>query len=147
MSAPVAPVPIPNAAPKFQDLLLEPADNERLARLCGQLDEHLRQIERRLGVEINNRGHQFRVVGEPRTVAVAVAVLEALYRATRDETLTPAQVHLFLQEAGADGLAESADAETDEVIIRTRRGLIRGRGPNQQRYLWNIQHHLSLIHI
>ena len=141
MSAPVAPVPIPNAAPKFQDLLLEPADNERLARMCGQLDEHLRQIERRLGVEINNRGHQFRVVGEPRTVAVAVAVLEALYRATRDETLTPAQVHLFLQEAGADGLAESADAETDEVIIRTRRGLIRGRGPNQQRYLWNIQHH------
>ncbi|MBK9951137.1 MAG: PhoH family protein [Candidatus Competibacteraceae bacterium] len=142
MSVSAAPVTAPNVSPKFQDLLLEPADNERLARLCGQLDEHLRQIERRLGVEINNRGHQFRVVGEPQTVAVAIAVLEALYRATQDEMLTPAQVHLFLQEAGADGLAENADAaETDEVIIRTRRGLIRGRGPNQQRYLWNIQHH------
>lgn len=129
-----------NTAPKFQDLLLEPADNARLATLCGNLDEHLRQIERRLGVEINNRGHQFRVIGEPHAVAVAVAVLEAMYRTTQDETLTPAQVHLFLQEAGADALIE-AEPDTDEVTIRTRRGLIRGRGPNQQRYLWNIQHH------
>ncbi len=141
MNAPTAVSALnPNLSPKFQDLLLEPADNARLATLCGNLDEHLRQIERRLGVEINNRGHQFRVIGEPHAVAVAVAVLEALYRATRDEALTPAQVHLFLQEAGADALIE-AEPETDEVTIRTRRGLIRGRGPNQQRYLWNIQHH------
>lgn len=130
-----------NAPAHFQDLLLQPADNERLANLCGQLDEHLRQIERRLGVEINNRGHQFRVIGEPPTVAVALAVLEALYRQTGAETLTPAQVHLFLQEAGADVLAADLERDTEEVLIRTRRGLIRGRGPNQQHYLWNIQHH------
>ena len=130
-----------NAAPKFQDLLLEPADNARLAMLCGNLDEHLRQIERRLGVEINNRGHQFRVIGEPHAVAVAVAVVEALYRTTRDEALTPAQVHLFLQEAGADALIEDGEPDGEEVTIRTRVGLIRGRGPNQQRYLWNIHHH------
>ena len=136
-----APALNPNTSPKFQDLLLEPADNERLANLCGQLDEHLRQIERRLGVEINNRGHQFRVIGEPHAVAVAVTVLEALYQSTRDEGLTPAQVHLFLQEAGADALIEDSEPETDEIVIRTRRGLIRGRGPNQQRYLWNIRHH------
>ena len=91
-------------------------------------------------MEINNRGHQFRVIGEPATVVVAVAVLEALYRSTGEEALTPARVHLFLQEAGADALIE-LEPETDEVTIRTRRGLIRGRGPNQQRYLWNIQHH------
>jgi len=132
---------VSNTPPAFQDVLLEPADNERLARLCGQLDEHLRQIERRLGVEINNRGHQFRVVGEAQAVSVAIAVLEALYRATAEEILTPAQVHLFLQEAGADALADEIDVATDEIIIRTRRGLIRGRGPNQQHYLWNIRHH------
>ena len=132
---------VSNTPPAFQDVLLEPADNERLARLCGQLDEHLRQIERRLGVEINNRGHQFRVVGEAQAISVAIAVLEALYRATAEEILTPAQVHLFLQEAGADALADEIDVATDEIIIRTRRGLIRGRGPNQQHYLWNIRHH------
>ncbi|MDG4554712.1 MAG: PhoH family protein [Candidatus Competibacter sp.] len=121
--------------------MLEPADNARLANLCGHLDEHLRQIERRLGVEINNRGHQFRAIGEPATVAIAVAVLEALYRSTRDETLIPASVHLALQEAGADALVEKPEPDADEVSIRTRRGLIRGRGPNQQRYLWNVKHH------
>ncbi len=140
MSVSATPALPPNSSPKFQDLLLEPADNERLAKLCGQLDEHLRQIERRLGVEINNRGHQFRVIGEPHAVTVAVAVLEALYRTTQDEILTPVQVHLFLQEAGADALIEE-EPGTDEVVIRTRRGLIRGRGPNQQRYLWSIRHH------
>ncbi len=130
-----------NTAPQFRDLLLEPADNARLANLCGHLDEHLRQIERRLGVEINNRGHQFRVIGESAAIPVTVAVLEALYRNTRDETLTPASVHLTLQEAGADTLVDDLEPDTDEVLIRTRRGLIRGRGPNQQRYLWNIKHH------
>ncbi len=140
MSTSATPALPPNSSPKFQDLLLEPADNERLAKLCGQLDEHLRQIERRLGVEINNRGHQFRVIGEPHAFTVAVAVLEALYRTTQDEILTPAQVHLFLQEAGADALIEE-EPGADEVVIRTRRGLIRGRGPNQQRYLWSIRHH------
>lgn len=133
--------PALNAPAHFQDVLLQPADNERLANLCGQLDEHLRQIERRLGVEINNRGHQFRVIGEPPMVMIALAVLEALYRATGEETLTPAQVHLFLQEAGADALIAEVDLDGEEVLIRTRRGLIRGRGPNQQHYLWNIQHH------
>ena len=132
---------VSNTPPSFQDLLLEPADNERLARLCGQLDEHLRQIERRLGVEINNRGHQFRVVGETQAVTVAVAVLEALYRATTEELLTPAQVHLYLQEAGADALADEIDTTTDEIVIRTRRGLIRGRRRIEQKFLWNIQHH------
>ena len=127
-------------AAHFQDLLLEPADNERLANLCGQLDEHLRQIERRVGVELNNRGHQFRIIGEPHAVALAAALLEALYQSTRDEALTPARVHLYLQEAGADALLAD-EPETDEVTIRTRRGLIRGHGPNQQRYLWNVQHH------
>ncbi len=35
--------------PDTVDLVLTPENNERLASLCGQLDEHLRQIERRLG--------------------------------------------------------------------------------------------------
>ncbi|MFO7858701.1 MAG: hypothetical protein R6V11_07245, partial [Ectothiorhodospiraceae bacterium] len=50
------------------DFSLEPADNERLARLCGQFDENLRQVERRLGVEISNRAHRFRVSGEQAAV-------------------------------------------------------------------------------
>ena len=123
----------------YRDLLLEPADNQRLANLCGQLDEHLRQIESRLGVEINNRGNRFRVIGNPQAVGMAVAVVETLYKNTVEEALTPARVHLVLQEAGADALARGEVVE--EIAIRTRRGSVRARGPNQQRYLHNILHH------
>ncbi|HRP36047.1 MAG TPA: phosphate starvation-inducible protein PhoH, partial [Gammaproteobacteria bacterium] len=51
-----------------RDLVLEPADNQRLANLCGQFDEHLKQIERRLGVSIGSRGNRFQIEGPERAV-------------------------------------------------------------------------------
>ena len=121
------------------NLLLTPADNERLANLCGPLDQHLRHIENRLGVSISNRGNQFRVSGAESSVTSAASVLEALYKATREQALQPEQVHLYLQEAGADQV--DADNNDDAIGIRTRRGVIQGRGANQQRYLRNILTH------
>ena len=50
--------------PASVDFVLEPSDNARLANLCGQFDEHLRQLEQRLGIEINNNGNRFRVIGQ-----------------------------------------------------------------------------------
>ena len=47
-----------------RDFTLDPDDNARLANLCGPFDEHLRQVELRLGVEINHRGNVFQVIGE-----------------------------------------------------------------------------------
>ena len=116
---------------------LEPADNERLANLCGPLDQHLRQLERRLGVEISNRGNDFRVVGPPTPVQAARAIIRELYDATRVESLTPARVHLFLQDAGID--ASLDEGKEREIVIRTRGGIIRGRGPNQCHYVQNIR--------
>ncbi|MCG7954194.1 MAG: phosphate starvation-inducible protein PhoH, partial [Candidatus Thiodiazotropha endolucinida] len=66
--------------PDSLDLALEPANNNRLANVCGQLDEHLRLIERRLGIEINNRGNQFRLIGEKHAIQAAEQVLNDLYR-------------------------------------------------------------------
>ena len=51
-----------------RDITLEPDDGERLANLSGPFDEHLRQLELRLGVEIANRGNQFRVSGAEMSV-------------------------------------------------------------------------------
>ncbi len=122
------------------ELVLEPADNDRLANLCGQFDEHLRQIERRLGVEVNNRGNAFRVIGDSRSVQAAEEVLRDLYKETRSRVLNPAQVSLHLQEAGVEALVTDI-TPVDEVIIQTRRGAVRGRGPHQQEYLRDIQQH------
>ncbi len=118
------------------DLTLEPADNQRLANLCGQLDEHLRLIERRLGVEINNRGNRFRIIGEAESVRATAEVLKGLYKVADEEGLAPSRVHLYLQESGVEALLEQEAFE--DVVIRTKRGVIRGRGPNQQRYLKSI---------
>lgn len=125
------------------DFSLEPADNERLARLCGQFDENLRQVERRLGVEISNRAHRFRVSGERAAVNAAVRVLRDLYQASEDEELSPENVNLYLQDASVNERARDGSdrRDDDEVVIRTRKGEIRGRGPNQQAYLRRIRDH------
>ena len=119
---------------------LEPTDNQRLVNLCGQFDEHLRQIERALGVEINNRGNQFEVIGESRSVQAAGDVLSGLYLETDSAPLNPESVHLFLRSSGVDEI-DAPPMKGQQVSIRTRRGVIKSRTPNQQSYLRNIQHH------
>ena len=136
--------------PEAVDFTLAPADNERLANLCGQFDENLRQVERRLGVEIENRGHRFRIIGDDEATSVATDVIRALYDHTARELIGAENVHLQLRSAeadsagapGADADAESAEeASSGGVAIRTRKGMIRGRGPNQRAYLEAIQRH------
>ncbi|RAP56309.1 PhoH family protein [Oleiagrimonas sp. MCCC 1A03011] len=120
------------------DFALDPVDNARLSNLCGPFDEHLRQIELRLGVEINNRGNIFRVIGEDAAASAAEKVLRALYEVTETESLTGPIVNLHLTESGVDALSEDLAEETQEVVIKVKRGVIRGRGPNQARYLHAI---------
>ena len=111
---------------------LEPADNARLSNLCGPFDQHLRQIEGRLNVDIQNRGHDFFITGDPYQVQVVHQLLERLYVVTESEPLSPQKIHLHLQQAQLDTLA---DKKTDEVAIRTRLITIKARGGNQLRYL------------
>jgi phosphate starvation-inducible PhoH-like protein len=127
--------------PAVRDLDLAPTDNVRLANLCGQLDQHLRQIERRLGIEIGNRGASFRLVGDAPGVAAGELVLRALYAATEHEVLTPETIHLHLQESTLEADLAECRNRLPEVVIKTKRGLIRARGPNQQEYLHTIQRH------
>ena len=116
---------------------LEPADNLRLAGLCGPFDEHLRQLEQALGVRIENRGNRFQVHGA--RAAAARRILERLYSATEEEALTANAVHLHLQESGVDELAGSEDdGGPREIEIRTRRSQIRTRGAHQHHYVANI---------
>jgi len=130
-----------NTATHAVDITLEPADNDRLAELCGQFDDHLRQLEQRLGVEINSRGNQFRIIGDAGSVQQASEVLQGLYRATENGTLTPEKIHLFLQEADGGPAAESEPVPLHNIIIRTPGRTITPRGTNQTRYLQSILKH------
>src|SRR5690606_22080234 len=108
-----------------RDFTLQPDDAERLANLCGPFDEHLRQIELRLGVEINNRGNVFRVIGEGDVVHAAERVLHALYEATASETLTPAKLNLHLQDSGVEQIVAREAEKTQDVVIKVKRGVIK----------------------
>ncbi len=136
-----------NAVQIFRDVVLEPADNDRLANLCGQFDEHLRQIERRLDVEIASRGNRFRVTGRPGAAEVGGDVLLSLFEMTNQEHLDPERIHMMLQESfmdSADANATKASPEfaNDEAItIQTRRKLIRPRGANQTLYMQRARDH------
>ena len=119
-------------------LTLEPADNRRLANLCGQCDEHLQQIEHRLGVNIARRGSQLQLRGPDQPVRAVAKLLERLYAATADERVTPESLHLLMQQSSVDALLDEQPSDEENVIIKTRRGTVKGRGANQQRYLRNI---------
>lgn len=134
-----------NATNVSQDIILEPADNSRLANLCGQFDEHLRQIERRLKIDISSRGNFFRVTGDPGATRIGSAVLRSLFELTGSERLDLERVHICLQESAMkedDATDVASDNDADEnspYEIQTRRKLVRARGANQRAYMKNIR--------
>ncbi|MDJ0813231.1 MAG: PhoH family protein [Woeseiaceae bacterium] len=134
-----------NAIQISRDVVLEPADNHRLANLCGQFDEHLRQIEERLDVEISSRGNRFRVTGKPGAAEVGGDVLLSLFELAGTERLDPERVHMLLQESAmnesnpAAGDVDTARDEAGEVSVQTRHKLIRPRGSNQTAYMKSIR--------
>jgi len=119
------------------DVRLEPVDNQRLASLCGQFDEHLKQVEKYLGVEINHRGNVFRVIGSVERATGAATVLKALYAETQKDELNPERVQLLLQEAGLKNLTNDSANNMDDAAPRLnlRNKSIKTRGPNQAHYI------------
>jgi phosphate starvation-inducible PhoH-like protein len=138
-----------STAPTTRDVLLAPADNTRLVELCGPLDEHLRLIESRLGVEVRRRGNRFQLMGLAPAIERAEAVLRDLYARAQREPVDSERVHIALQELDMHQTKDKPDTEggeggaerSDELKVRTARGAIRARGPNQTEYLTNVRTH------
>ena len=127
------------------EIVLEPEDNKRLSSLCGPFDDNIKQIERRLGVEISYRNNAFKVMGESQQASGASELLKLLYIETQPvkgivPDLDSEQVHLAIQEAKCLEKAE-AGHYGKEVHIRTKRGVIKPRNPNQSQYVANIINH------
>ena len=137
------PPPEPSPRPLTQaTLTLEPDDARHLAMLCGHLDSHLRQIEKRLDITISARGNQLRLEGAADAVATAEQLFLHLYsEICQGVALSPESLHLQLQEAGLERLvAASEDTSIAPIqIIRTKRASIKPRGENQQSYVRTIK--------
>ncbi len=121
---------------------LTPADNKRLAIVCGQFDENLHLIERHLGVEINNRGNEFQIIGIPKSVNKACDVLQALYQETAHEReITSNQVMLHIREITADKPHKSRKEKLADYELKMHQTRVKPRTPNQKHYLNAIQKH------
>jgi phosphate starvation-inducible PhoH-like protein len=127
-------------ASKAVEVKLEPVDNQRLARLCGVLDENLRQIESALDVTIARRAGKFTVRGEQ--AQRAAQALEHFYeRASSD--LSVEDVQLGLTELSSNSVAGKAE----EPQLLTRRADLHGRTPHQVQYIERILAHDCTIGI
>ncbi len=116
------------------EIAFTPVNNQRLANLCGALDENLRQIETALDVSIARRGERFSVTGKPGQTKVAKQVLQSFYDRA-DASLSLEDVQLGLLEAAGTRKAR-APGGSPELI--TRRQDLHGRTPRQVQYLQNI---------
>ncbi|HMM55264.1 MAG TPA: PhoH family protein [Candidatus Desulfobacillus sp.] len=118
------------------EVVLSPVDNQRLANLCGALDENLRQIEAAYDVAISRRGERFTVRGAPQQSAQAANALQHFYAGAAE--------HLSV-DALQLGLVELAQPARRDPAARpgllTRKPELHGRTPRQVQYLRQIQEH------
>ncbi|MFB0979815.1 MAG: PhoH family protein [Alteromonadaceae bacterium] len=124
---------------------LEPLDNNRLANLCGSMDEHLKTIERRLGVKLSYSSNQFKVMGEPNNCDAVIILLKNLYIETATvknqlKEISEEMVHLAILDAKVlEQAPVKVDVDFDKLVtIKTKRGVVKPRNPNQQSYVHNI---------
>lgn len=123
---------------------LEPNDARRLALLCGQLNSHIKQIEKRLNVEVRHRANTFHIIGAREQVKLAQSVLTQIYQNTEaGEDISADEVHLVIQESGMEVANESeVDVAVREAsIIHTKKATIKPRGGKQQDYVNAVRRH------
>ncbi len=109
------------------------------------MDDNLKTIERRLGVEISYRSNHFRIVGEPNNAEAVIKLLKDLYVETgtvkgQVKEITDEMVHLAI--LGAKVLEQpptKVDVDYEQMVtIKTKRGIIKPRNKNQSAYVQNV---------
>ncbi|MGH8716486.1 MAG: PhoH family protein [Burkholderiales bacterium] len=113
-----------------------PVDNQRLANLCGALDENLKQIEAALDVSIARHGENFSLHGSPKQTRLAAEALQNFYGKAA-QNLSLEEVQLGLIEVANPQLALTREEEAP--VLLTRRQDLHGRTPRQVQYLRQMQ--------
>jgi len=130
--------------PKPVEISFPPADNQRLANLCGVLDENLVQIESALDVSIIRRGEHFSIRGEVSQTKLAAWVIQNFYSQAK-HNLSIEQVQLGLIEVMNPHHSAKQTVFVEQGVsipaLITRRSDLHGRTPRQVRYLKQIQEH------
>ena len=120
-----------------QNITLHPEDNNRLANLCGLLDENLRQIESYMKVEISNRGNAFRIKGSEKNVPLTEQLIVELYRIAEFEELTPKHLHMYMNKNKSSKKSKSVEID-NETILKLKKITITPKSKAQELYIKGI---------
>ncbi len=134
-----------------QEFTLEPQDNLRLQALCGAFDENIQLIEKAFNLTISRRNFTFTVQSQDNEeklhhaeiIAGAAKLIQRLYLETapirgKVKEIDLSDVHIAIQESRMLLQAVHDESRVYGTTIKTKRGVIKPRGPNQIRYLHNI---------
>jgi phosphate starvation-inducible PhoH-like protein len=122
-----------------RNIHIEDVNNNVLANLYGQQDEHIKLLAKSTNTQINARGNQLQVEGEEENVLRVETCLNLMLDDAQSESLNLEMTHIILQGNYTDDTDN--DVKVQEVSIQTRKGVITGRSPNQKLYLHNIVTH------
>ena len=108
-------------------------DNQRLANLCGSLDENIKQIATGFNISIQRRGSSFIFDGQEDNIKLASQFIESLYLRS-SKVIKPEDIQLGLVEVSNFAYKENKSPE-----LYTKKNDLQGRTPKQVQYLKNIQ--------
>lgn len=128
------------------DRILEFSNNDLLPSLYGEYNDHLSYIEKKLQINISDRGNVVRITGDKNDVVIAETILLSLYEKLDKKELmnvTHADVDSEIRFAktpidkgGAQTPAKKVEKGGDKsYAIKTKNKLIAPRSPNQREYI------------
>jgi phosphate starvation-inducible PhoH-like protein len=111
-------------------------DTSMLPELFGRHDDHLKIVERALGVSIHPKGNEATVSGDPLQVEMAAKVLSGLYRVLRKGIpITSNDVASAARIVCSDRNADVATVFQDVVFMSSRSRIITPKSVAQKKYL------------
>jgi phosphate starvation-inducible PhoH-like protein len=107
-----------------------------LPNLFGSQDEHLKIVERALGVSVHPRGNEVTVEGDPLQVELAIKILSGLYRVLRKGIpITSNDVAAAARIVCSDRNADVYTVFEDVVFKSSRDRIITPKSVAQKKYL------------
>ena len=129
-------------APERDQVRMTFEEPESFRVLCGRQDEHLRLIEKKLGLRVAARGNQLTLKGESYTVALVETALRQLYQlARRGYPLHGNDVDRAVSLLSADRSADLAGLFMENVYIPSSTRFIAPKSPRQKAYIDAIRSH------
>lgn len=113
-------------------LHLNHLDNDQLYNLCGAMDENITQIANHFDVNISRRGSDFKISGHNSQMASDCLEYFAAKATEREINLEDIQLGLVEQQN------REKESDSSSYNLKSRKGEIKGRTPNQTSYIHSI---------